>query len=229
MNSTKECIYNMANIQQSINQLLGTATIGAGLYKNYKTQADQLKLAQEDAEYNKPENVKARRIEELKSKIKPAITKGVDREKALVEQGWELEEAQVATARDLHDEQKLYSELYDLTGEMGYMESWAEVANLEDYYRQELSDQQQNKIKAEQEVARRQEEDKKKQEESEKIRSQIMEGAPQTNITPREVIRPDERRDWKASAMNKLETRDKFTAFLDSLQNQMWDNQGGAK
>lgn len=121
MNSTKECIYNMANIQQSINQLLGTATIGAGLYKNYKTQTDQLRLAQEEAEYNKPENVKARRIEELKSKIKPAITKGVDREKALVEQGWSLEEAQVATARDLHDEQKLYSELYDLTGETGYM------------------------------------------------------------------------------------------------------------
>lgn len=84
-------------------------------------------------------------------------------------------------------------------------------------------------MKADEEIARRQEEDKKKQEETEKIRSMIMEGAPQTNITPREVIKPDERRDWKASAMNKLETRDKFTAFLDSLQNQMWDNQGGAK
>lgn len=229
MNSTKECIYNMANIQQSINQLLGTATIGAGLYKNYKTQADQLRLAQEEAEYNKPENVKARRIEELKGKVPPVIQKGQDREKALVDMGWSLEEAQYATIRDIHDEQKLYSELYDLTNDKAYMEKWAENASVEDFYKQELSDQQQNKIKAEQEIARRQEEDKKKQEESEKIRSQIMEGAPQTNIIPREVIRPDERRDWKASAMNKLETRDKFTAFLDSLQNQMWDNQGGAK
>lgn len=131
MNYTKECIYNMANIQQSINQLLGTATIGAGLYKNYKTQKEQLatqqeqaRLAQEEAEYNKPENVKARRIAELEAKADANYNKREDKEIAILDFGKSTEEAQMATLRDLDKEASIYEELYDLTGDRKWIDSW---------------------------------------------------------------------------------------------------------
>lgn len=230
-------------IQQSINQLLGSvqqaAFIGTHLKQQKQAveqQAEAERRAEEHREYMKPENVKARRIEELKGKVKPIITKGVEREQQLIETGWEREEAQMATAKDLQDEMALYEELYDLTGEKDYMEKWAQTANQKDFYRTELTEQQQAKIKAEEEIARKEKEALKKAEEEKKAAEKKAEeekkfdekttkyAADLINDVQREARQ--ERRDWRLSAVQQLTQKDKFDTFLQNLDEQMW-NAGG--
>jgi hypothetical protein len=230
-------------IQQSVNQLLGSVYQAAFIGKHLKQQkqaidqqAEAERKAEEHREYMKPENVKARRIEELKGKIPPTITKGVEREQQLIETGWEQEEAQMATAKDLQDEMALYEELYDLTGDKTYMESWAQTANQRDFYKTELNEQQQAKIKAEEEIARKEKEALKKAEEEKKAADKKAEeekkfdekttqyAADLINDVQREARQ--ERRDWRLSAVQQLTQKDKFDTFLQNLDEQMW-NAGG--
>lgn len=214
-------------IQQAINQLIGSAYQATA----FKTHLDQQKASVEEqerfrqeeaerAEYNKPENVKARRIEELTGKIKPQIEKGEDREKALIAQGWSLEEAQLGTMKDLADEQALYEELYDLTGDKTHMEHWAEIANLADYYKTELSDKQKAQVRANEEIARKEKEKQQKEEEARQFDEKTSQFARDTiNQAQREL-----RTDWQADAMAQIRLETQFKQFLDDLENTEWAN-----
>ena len=102
-------------IQQSVNQILASAQSVASVGKIIKQQQEANKIQKEmfeaqerEREYNKPENVKARRIAELNAQAKTSITKWNDRINSLTKEGYSAEEAEAIATKDLDKELSIY-------------------------------------------------------------------------------------------------------------------------
>jgi hypothetical protein len=83
-----------------------------------------------------------------------------------------------------------------------------------------MSDKLKAKIRADEEIARKEKERKEKEEEARKLDEQTSKFARNTiNQAQREL-----RKDWRADAIQQIQTKDQFQDFLDNLESQMWYN-----
>lgn len=183
MNSIKECLYNMS-IQQSVNQLLGAASIAAGLYAHQpnvqKKRADAAEYKSLSEEYDP------------KTQTTQIGREGVAAEKGLQKAGLSPEEAayqtipyhqedleKVKRLAELEKDPKKKSELYEAAG---YTQGMIEMHNKD--YGEYLTKQREVEQKKQATVQAALDEKQK----SEQIRAMIEQGAPQ--IYPkREVIK----------------------------------------
>lgn len=173
------------SIQQSVNQLLGTAGIAAGLYAH---QPNVQKKRADAADY-----------ERLNQEYQPGSMtteigrEGIKAEKGLTDAGLEPEEAAVKaleyTEKDLANIKRLAElekdpkrkgELYEAAGfTQGYI----------DYVGEEYQEFKQKQAQIEQEKRDKVQAAADEKQRIEAIRNMIMEDAPQVQTTPREVIR----------------------------------------
>jgi len=192
-------VYVMS-VQQSINQLLGQAGVGIGIGKSIYQQVEsikkqeeaikqQKKLAQEEREYNSPENVKKRRVAELEESVKTDIQKWNARVDALTKEGYSPEEAEVMASKDVSLEMSRQEELYDLTGNKKYLEAWAENQVMIDEQQKQLKEKQEQELlkrnNAIEEGRRKVERDRKTQE----WIDSILEGTPSQFSAPTKKAR----------------------------------------
>lgn len=183
MNSIKECLYKMA-IQQSINQLLGSASIAAGLYAH---QPNVQKKRAEKEEYKS-----LSKEYDPKTQTTQVGRKGVAAEKGLQEAGLTPEEAayqtipyhqedleKVKRLAELEKDPKKKSELYEAAG---HTQNMIEMKNKE--YGEYLTKQRDNEQKKQAAVQAAADEKAK----IEQVRAMIMEEAP-AQYPKREVIK----------------------------------------
>lgn len=142
-------------IQQSVNQILASAQSVASVGKIIKQQQEANQIQKEmfeaqerEREYNKPENVKARRIAELNEQAKTSITSWNDRVNSLTAEGYSAEEAEAIASKDLDKELSIYEELYDL-GEKDAMKNYAETFNQAQVAREQWAEKQKQQQSAE--------------------------------------------------------------------------------
>lgn len=108
-----------------------------------------------EREYNKPENVKARRIAELNAQAKQSITTWNDRVNSLTAEGYNAEEAEAIATKDLDKELSIYEELYDL-GEKDAMKKYAQTYNQAQVAREDLAEKQKKQQSIEEQKIRQQ-------------------------------------------------------------------------
>lgn len=188
------------SIQQSVNQLLGQLGVGVGIGKSLKQQKESIqkqqeameqqeRLAKEEREYNSPENVKKRRVAELEQGVEKDVQKWNDRIKALTDAGYSAEEAEVMASKDVSLEMSRQEELYDLTGEQKYLETWAENQLMVDEQQKQLKEKQEQELlkrnNAIEEGRRKVERDRKTQE----WIDSILEGTPSQFSAPTKKAR----------------------------------------
>ena len=181
-------------IQQSINQILSSASGFASIGKMIHNQREANKIQQEsfqaqerEREYNKPENVKARRIEELNAQAKQSVATWNDRVNSLTQEGYTPEQAEAIATKDLDKELSIYEELYDL-GEKEAMKKNAETYNQAQVAKEQWTEKQE-KIKQSQNDAIQQGLEKlERDQKTQSFISMVMEG---TTPSPkaREVIK----------------------------------------
>lgn len=183
----------MANIQQSINQLLGQATIATGLWAHSPAGQDFAKRKSLE-----------RRADRLASTITGSFEKEItelsDEEYAELEQQVEdftnIQSEYMAVA-------KTDEEAQDLT---------RQKANILSEMKKRATERKQKKA----EEAQKKEEEAQKKAEDERATKYASDVV---NQAQREL-----RQDWRADALQQLQTRDQFQDFLDNLESQMWYN-----
>lgn len=188
------------SVQQSINQLLGQVGVGVGIGKSLKQQKESIqkqqeameqqeRLAKEEREYNSPENVKKRRVAELEKGVKSDVQKWNDRIKALTDAGYSAEEAEVMASKDVSLEMSRQEELYDLTGNRKYLDTWAENQVMVDEQQKQLKEKQEQELlkrnNAIEEGRRKVERDRKTQE----WIDSVLEGTPSQFSAPTKKAR----------------------------------------
>ena len=195
------------SVQQSINQLLGQVGVGVGIGKSIKQQAESIqkqqesikkqeeaiaqqeRLAKEEREYNSPENVKKRRVAELEQGVEKDVQKWNDRIKALTDAGYSAEEAEVMASKDVSLEMSRQEELYDLSGEQKYLETWAQNQVMVDEQQKQLKEKQEQELlkrnNAIEEGRRKVERDRKTQE----WIDSVLEGTPSQFSAPTKKAR----------------------------------------